>query len=205
MAREPASLRMLAVSAPSTPSAGPLTKGTVLLETLDVLRERFGEPALQRVYAAVEPASRQVLADGPLSNEWYPLDVLTGLMQASLELNEGGDEAKVIANAEQVVAHHLSGVYAIFVRFGSPEWIVKRIAAVHATYFRNVEISHTFDGPRRARIRYRGFLPQHRILELAIVGFYRKALELSGAKERAVRVTSSIAGADVCELELAWS
>jgi hypothetical protein len=39
-----------------------------------------------------------------------------------------------------------------------------------------------------------------------IVGFYRKALELSGAKDRQVRVTTPIsAGKGYCELELTWA
>ncbi len=188
---------------PSAPT-GPLVKGTVLLDTLAVLRERFGDDAHRRLLAAVDPASRQVLGGGALPNDWYPLDVLTTLMAKSLELNEAGDERRVVANAEAVVARHLRGVYAIFVRLGSPEWIIKRIATVHATYFRNVEIAHAFEGAKRARVRYRGFAPRHRILELALVGFYRKALELSGAKDRDVRVTVSIAAGDGCEVELSW-
>lgn len=193
------------MSSPSAETTGPLVKGTVLLDTLAVLHERFGVEAYLRVLTSLDPAAKQVLAGGALPNEWYALEVLTSLMQTSLELNEAGDEAKVIANAEEVIARHLRGVYAIFVRLGSPEWIIKRIATVHATYFRNVEVSKAFDGARRASIRYQGLAPRHRILELAIVGFYRKALELSGARSREVRITVPIeAGTGCLELELTW-
>jgi hypothetical protein len=192
------------VSEHSDEPTGPLVKGTVLLDALAVLHERLGVEAYLRLLTALDPAARQVLAGGALPGEWYSLEVLTGLMRTSMELNEAG-EGQVMADAEELVTRHLRGVYAFFVRLGSPEWLIKRIAALHARYFRNLKISPTFEGAQRARIRYEGLAPKHRILALGIVGFYRKALELSGARSREVRITVPIeAGTDCLELALSW-
>jgi alkanesulfonate monooxygenase SsuD/methylene tetrahydromethanopterin reductase-like flavin-dependent oxidoreductase (luciferase family) len=191
---------------PEAPAAAPMVKGRALLDTVGVIRDRFGEAALQKAIAGLDPAARQVLGGRLLVSEWYPLDAMTALMAGSLALNEGGDESRVIRRSEEVVARQLGGVYSLFVRLGSPEWIVKRITAVNEAYFRNVHISQSFVGERKATVRYVGFQPQHRILELAIVGFYRKALELSGAKDREVRFTTSVTdGKGFSELELSWS
>lgn len=180
-------------------------KGRTLLDTIGSIRERVGDGGLQRALSALDPGFQQLLGGAPLASDWYPLDALTALVEASLRLNDGGDEERVIARAEAVVARHLGGVYQLFVRLGSPEWIIKRIAAVHVTYFRNVDISPSFTGERSAMVRYVGFGPQHRVMELIIVGFYRKALELSGAKERQVRISTPIgAGKGHLDVELSW-
>jgi hypothetical protein len=195
-----------AVSGTSPPPLDPpLVKGRTLIDTVGTIRERFGEAGLQRTIAPLGPDLRQLLGGSILASDWYKLDALTELVEASLRINEGGDEKLVIAHAEEVVARHLGGVYQLFVRLGSPEWIIKRIAAVHVTYFRNVDISPTFTGERRAAVRYAGFARQHRVMELMIVGFYRKALELSGARDRQVRVSTPIgAGKGYLEVELSW-
>jgi hypothetical protein len=70
----------------------------------------------------------------------------------------------------------------LFVKLGSPEFVLKRIAAVHATYFQGVDIKVEMRGPGSAAIRYTGYEKQHRIIGFAIIGFFRKALEISGAK-----------------------
>ena len=180
-----------------------MVKGRSLLDTVTSIRSAFGDAGLRKVLSSVEPPFRALLAGDVLVSDWYPLDAMTCALERNLELNDP-DEAHAIQRAEQAFDRQLNGVYKIFVRLGSPEWIIKRIGAVHETYFRNVQIAASFGGERRAVVRYVGFQRQHRVIELLILGFYRKALELSGAKERGVRITTSIA-ADKGYLELALS
>lgn len=89
----------------------------------------------------------------------------------------------MIIRSEAVIERQLSGIYRIFVRLGSPEFVIRRIAAVHSTYFDGVEIIPQMTGTNSASIRYVGFAPQHRIIGFVIIGFFRKALEISGATQ----------------------
>jgi len=51
-----------------------------------------------------------------------------------------------------------------------------------------------------------GFQSQHEIVGYAIIGFYRKALEISGAKQVAVNFTVPIsAGGEYAELKITWA
>jgi hypothetical protein len=100
----------------------------------------------------------------------------------------------------------LHGIYKIFVRLGSPEFVIRRIAAVHSTYFEGVEIIPEMKGANSAAIQYVGFAPQHRIIGFVIIGFFRKALEISGAKQIDVHFRVPIeAGEKYCELVLKWA
>jgi hypothetical protein len=52
--------------------------------------------------------------------------------------------------------------------------VIKRIAAVHATYFQGVPIAVQLQGHGKAVVRYTGFEKQHRIMGFAIMGFLKK-------------------------------
>jgi hypothetical protein len=83
--------------------------------------------------------------------------------------------------------------------------VVKRIAAVHATYFQGVPIEVQMPEKNRAVVKYTGFEKQHRIMGFAIVGFFKKALEISGAKDVAIYFSTSIEeGQGYSELSIAW-
>jgi hypothetical protein len=59
---------------------------------------------------------------------------------------------------------------------------------------------------KTARIKYIGFEKQHRLIGLSLIGFYKKALEISGAKDiKTMFITSIEQGKGFCELEITWT
>jgi hypothetical protein len=111
----------------------------------------------------------------------------------------------VTRGSEAVIERQLRGIYKAFVKLGSPEFVIKRIAAVHATYFQGVPIEVQIQGNGRALVTYTGFEKQHRIMGFAIVGFFKKALEISGAKDVAIYFSVPIEeGKSYSELSIAW-
>jgi hypothetical protein len=181
-------------------------KGRVLVDTVASITARIGKAELDKLLNTLDGPSQRTLRDGIAIGEWYPLEVMTALMVADVSAHDGGNESVVVSRAEAVVAKQLSGIYRIFVRLGSPESIIKRISAVHETYFQGVQIAQEFVGQRKALVRYKGFGKEHRIMEHVIVGFYRKALEMSGARNIEARFTTPIsAGKDIAELAITWT
>jgi hypothetical protein len=74
------------------------------------------------------------------------------------------------------------------------------------TYFSGVTIDVRSTGVNQVAVKYVGFEPQHRLMEFAILGFFRKALEISGAKQ--ITADFSTAAAEnrgYWELDLKWS
>jgi len=105
-----------------------------------------------------------------------------------------------------VIERQLHGIYKAFVKLGSPEFVIKRIAAVHATYFQGVPIDVQLSGNGKALIKYTGFETQHRIMGFAIIGFFRKALEISGARDVVIYFLTPIEeGRGYAELSISWS
>lgn len=82
---------------------------------------------------------------------------------------------------------------------------MEKISVAHATYFKNVNIAPIFIDANQARIRYTGFAKQHKIIEQPILGFYYKALELSGAKRVVVRFTKPVSDEEFAEVAAEWA
>jgi hypothetical protein len=60
--------------------------------------------------------------------------------------------------------------------------------------------------PRSATVRYNGFQKQHRIMGFAIIGFFRKTLEISGAKNVVIQFTVPFEeGSEYAELSITRS
>ena len=181
-------------------------KGTAVLDTLEAIKVRAGKEELNRIISHLDQETREILQRPISPSSWYSCDAFSRFLEADIRETAGGNEQELVKRAEAVIEKQLSGIYKMFVRLGSPEFVIRRIAAVHSTYFDGVQIIPEMKGPDRATIQCVGFSRNHRIMGFAILGFFRKALEISGAKKVDVHFTVPIeAGEKFCELALTWS
>ena len=70
-------------------------------------------------------------------------------LEADIRETAGGNEQELVKRAEAVIEKQLSGIYKMFIRLGSPEFVIRRIAAVHSTYFDGVQIIPEMKGPNK--------------------------------------------------------
>jgi hypothetical protein len=181
-------------------------KGSAIKETIEQIKSRAGEDAFQKILGELDNETRKVCETAIFSSSWYSLDLFTRFLEVEIRVLAGGNEEMVTRGSEAVIERQLRGIYKAFVKLGSPEFVIKRIAAVHATYFQGVPIEVQFQGDKRALVKYTGFEKQHRIMGFAIVGFFKKALEISGAKDVAIYFPTPIeVGKGYAELSIAWS
>lgn len=181
-------------------------KGSAIKETINQIKSRSGEDALQKILGLLDEETRIICQDEIYSSSWYPLDVFTRFLEVEIRVLADGKEEMITRGSEVVIEKQLRGIYKAFVKLGSPEFVIKRIAAVHATYFQGVPIEVHLQGSGKALVRYTGFEKQHRIMGFAIIGFFKKALEISGAKDVVLSFTVPIEeGKTFAELSIAWS
>lgn len=179
-------------------------KGTVLLDTIAAIKARAGEHEFAKIVKALNPQSRTLFEGAIYSSTWYSLDAFTEFLEVDIRETAGGDREALSKRSEKVIEKQLSGIYKIFVKVGTPGFVISRISAVHSTYFRGIQIIPEIE-ERMATIKYLGFQKQHQILEYTIRGFFRKALEMCGAKEVAMKFTVPMAeGKEYSELTISW-
>ncbi len=180
-------------------------KGSSVLESIRTIQSRRGADGYAKLLAKLDPATRDVFSGTIFASEWYPLDAFVRLIDAQLREWSGGDTKALVAQSAAISEKHLRGIYRIFIRLGSPAFVIDKIGAVHQTYFQGVEIEHRMVPPASAVIRYVGFERQHRLMEFTIIGFYQKALEISGAKDVRAEFTTPMGDAKgYAEVTISW-
>lgn len=182
-------------------------KGSVLKDSIKSFKSRFGDEAYNNIVGLLKGETQELFNRGLiLSMEWYPLDAFVEFLEMDIKITAQGDEQELIKRSEAVIEQQLRGIYKVLIKFGSPQFVLNRISTVHQTYFRGVDVTVNITSPGQAVIRYTGFSKQHRLIGLSIIGFYRKALEISGAKDVSAIFKVPIEDdKDYCELNLSWS
>ncbi len=182
-------------------------KGSVLIDSIHAIKKRSGEEMFKKILDSLNTDTRKVF-DNPniLSTNWYPLDAFLEFLDIDLKLTANGNEKELIERSEQLIEKQLKGIYKIFVKLGSPEFIINRIRVSQLTYFRGLSIEAHMIGSEKARIKYIGLEKQQRLIGLSIIGYYKKALEISGAKNIKITFITPIEeGKGFCELEIEWT
>ncbi len=181
-------------------------KGSAVVEAMSTVQQRLGEAGLHRILSELDAGARTSFAGAVVASAWFPLDHFVQFLALDVLHSDGGDETALIRRSETLIERQLRGVYKMFVRLSTPEFVLKRLSTVHAAYFRGVLAEVRSLEAGRAVIRYTGFSREHRLIGYSIIGFYRKALEISGAASVDARFSTPIDdGSGYAELIVSWS
>jgi hypothetical protein len=181
-------------------------KGTILIDSIKAIKARGGEAEFQKIVQHLGGESRAVFEGRISPSSWYSLDAFAEFLEIDIRETAGGAREVLITRAEKVIEAQLRGIYRVFIKYGSPMFVVKRIAAVHATYYNGIDIQPQAHDSNGAIIRYVGLRKRHEIMGYGIIGFFRKALEISGAKDIFVKFTVPISDEkEYAELTITWA
>ena len=135
-------------------------KGTALKEAVEQVKAHAGPDAFEKILELLDAESRKIIESDLFSSNWYSLDLFARFLEVQNRVLAGGNEEMIIRGAEAANERQLRGVYKAFVKVGSPEFVIERLAAVHATYFQGVSIEVQLQGKGKALIKYVGFQKQ---------------------------------------------
>jgi uncharacterized protein (TIGR02265 family) len=180
-------------------------KGTAVQSSLRYVRERFGEPALEAVVAALPESDRRSLGHGVLASSWYPMETFLRFMQEA-ERQLGSREKDLVRMMGRASCEYgVTGVYRVFFKVGSPEFIISRAARVFSSYYDSGELRIAESGPRRAVAELDGLEGGAPQFCERIFGWMQRTLEMAGAKNLRSAHTSCVHRGDpVCRFEGDW-
>lgn len=156
-------------------------KGMAISGTVKRIKEVYGEEVFQKVLNELNEEDRKVMGGNLLPSLWYSLDTFANFLKAEVNVIYNGDKTKLRKGSEEVVSNQLKGIYRFFVKLGSPGFVVSRIGSVHNSYFSGIELEKEISDGKFVG-RYFGYKADQDVFEEVIIGFYQKALEISGAK-----------------------
>ena len=178
-------------------------KGTAVLSSLRYLRERFGEDTLGRILSALPDGD--ALGHGALASSWYPMPAFLRLMQEA-ERQLRVEDPKLVLNLGRASCDYgVTGVYKIFFKVGSPEFIVGRAARVFSGYYDTGELKVVESRDGRAVAELSGLQGSAPQFCERIYGWMQRTLELAGARNLRSGHTSCVhRGEAVCRFEGTW-
>ncbi len=187
---------------PEGSSPTPTVRGVVLLGLLDWIRITHGEPGVESVLASLSGSVRPRYA-GPrpklIATTPVPASELAALAEAIIER---WGQASFERAAAHVALSDLSGYMKLFLKVGSPTFIVRRLPRVlnHYASIGVLDIESCETG--RARLHIRNVAAYGPAMNVGTIGWVRAALEASGA--RTVEVQAEL-GEGIGTYDVRWS
>jgi hypothetical protein len=156
-------------------------KGTAVQSSLRYVRERFGQESLAAVIAAL-PGDDGKRLSSVLPSSWYPMAVfLRFMLEAKRQLR--AQEPEVVLNMGRASCDYgVTGVYKIFFKLGSPEFIIARATRVFSSYYDSGELRVVDSRHGRAVVEVSGLEGGSPEFCERIYGWMQRTLELAGAK-----------------------
>ena len=182
-------------------------KGTAIMATREFVKSKFGEPGLAKWIAKLSPASAEVYAGPVLTNQWYDLKkILEEPCRAIADVFYGGDKRAFQEVGKHSADHGLKGIYKLFVKIGSPQFILSKAGTILPTYYK----PSAMRGEEADKNTYRVFINQFDqysdVIEHRIAGWMERALEICGCKAIRVKVIKSLSNRDpFTQYDIDWS
>ncbi len=181
-------------------------KGTAITTIPLFIKKHFGEGGFNQWINALTPEARKVYQDQVFSSSWYPLkELMIEPLRKMCSLFYAGDVKGARESGRFSADYSLKGIYKILVKLGSPEFLVNRAATIVGIYYTPSEIKVVESRKGQGIIQMTKFPDMDRVLEIRILGWMERALEISGAKEPNIKITKSLtAGDPLSEFIATW-
>jgi hypothetical protein len=151
-----------------------LVKGSIVRDAVSAIKDTYGEDEFNRIVGLLNPDDQTALKGTILPSSWLPLEVVVNLLETELKEFYHNDKSQIMKRSELITEKHLNGIYSVFVRFGTPAFVLTRLARVNETYFKGVTVEPKIVGPGCFTCTYCGMEKRHEILEPVIMAFIKK-------------------------------
>lgn len=181
-------------------------KGSSVNSVPEFVRVKFGE-RFDEWLDSLSEDSKKIMKDPIIpAISWYPIKpALIEPTRKICELFYGNDEKGAWEAGRFSAEKGLIGVYKMFVRLGSPKFIIGRAATIFSSYYKPSKIEVAGESEKKVVLHIKEFPELERLVELRICGWIERALEISGSKSVHVALTKSLTKQDpVTEIVVEW-
>ncbi len=174
-------------------------KGSAIANYVEYIKNTFGEDGFRKLCSVLSDDARELVEGTILSSSWYDGSV------AAIELRHkacmvffDGDVRGARLYGEYSANRSLRGVYKVFIKAGSPNWLVERSGGIFMKYFRPGKMAVIENEKGRAQLRLSGFPTESPYIEESFCGFMEAALKVAGAKTSSVVMKSVVVDGENC-------
>jgi len=152
--------------------------------------------------------SQKIMKGGIFANDWYPMkDAAVSPTLALAKLFYNNDHKKAALESGRYSAEMgLKGVYKIFVRITTPNYLMQRAGRVFTSYYSPSDIAVVHSHEKGLTLHITKFPEPEEIIEYRIAGWCEKALEFTNCKNVKANITRSLAkGDNFTEIVINWN
>lgn len=182
-------------------------KGTAVQTIPIFIKAKFGEQSFQKWLSSLSPDAQQVYSKDVLTASWYPVEeILIEPTKKLCDMFYFGKLDGAVDQGRYSAEHALKGIYKLFVKLGSPDFIAGKASTIFPTYYQPSAMETVEKGTKTITIRITKFEHPHTIIEHRIKGWIERALEISGAKIPKVQIKNSMStGAQFTDFVVTWN
>lgn len=181
-------------------------KGTAVATLPLFIKHKFSDNGFNQWLNALSPEAKEVFSHQVMATSWFPLkSILVEPTQKMCTLFYNGNARGAWENGRFSADHALKGVYKIFIKLGSPEFLIKKASTILPTYYRPCTMELVSNQSQSAQVRITEFKEIDPTIEARIGGWIERALEISGCKDVKVSISQSLTtGKDYSEFCITW-
>ncbi|NOU16134.1 MAG: hypothetical protein HOO91_01055 [Bacteroidales bacterium] len=182
-------------------------KGSAVKATPDFVKEKFGTRYNEWMKSLPE-GSRIIIEQPILATTWYPLsDAVLIPTQKVADLFFSGNSIKA---ANEIGRHSadvaLKGIYSVFARIGSPQFMLNRASNIFAAYYRPSDIKVVESTEKKVVILLSKFHPNDKLEMNRIAGWIEKTLEITKKPPLRVDLENRIEGTNLsAKISVIWN
>ncbi|HBX49523.1 MAG: hypothetical protein A2275_16630 [Bacteroidetes bacterium RIFOXYA12_FULL_35_11] len=181
-------------------------KGTAVRSINDFIRKRFPEE-YEKWISSLPESSRYIFQNPIFVTNWYPLNEACIIpTETAAKLFFENDVIKAGYESGKYSAESaLNGIYKIFIKVSSPNFIIKRAGIVFGSYFEPSNITVVENLSKSAVVHISNFPEMNIVVEQRIHGWMFQAITMAGAKNLKIGITQSLTkGNEVTEYIINW-
>ncbi len=181
-------------------------KGTAIASLPEFITKKYGQSAFGQWVNSLSENARKVYSSPVLLGKWYPLrEIMVEPTKKMCELFYRGDMKGAWEAGRFSADMGLRGVYKLFVKLGSPEFLIRKASSVFTSYYEPSEMKVVAQEGKKAVVHITKFSEPSSVIEYRIAGWIERALEISGAKGVKVQIPQSLTnGGSYTEFVATW-
>jgi len=180
-------------------------KGNIIKARIAFVKERFGQPALEKVLAALPEGDRQQLVRAT-NVGWYEFELGDRLDKAIVSALGGGNTKIFEEMGRASARENLTTVHASFLEPRDPQKFMAKAPLIFRFYYDTGQRTWEPTGPTSGMLITSGSETFSTADCATVMGWYLEALGMLGAKNVViVEETCCAQGGDACRYKVSWS
>jgi hypothetical protein len=180
-------------------------KGTVISARREFVKEHFGEEAWVKIVNALPTGDQLQIKGTILSSTWYPFEIGSHLDKAIVQVLGKGRESFFEELGAESARRSLAREHKTFVTNCDPQAFMKKAGIIYKFYYDSGSREYKETGP------VSGIITTHNSETysvpdcLTVIGWYKEALKMCGAKEvTAIEEECRAKGGSCCRYRFQW-